>query len=275
MQAPAGFSDFTSGCSLFAVVCPTSVTSGARILDFGNGATSDNVLLEEPASGSAALYTYNGSSGTNVTASGALTLNQFQLLEAVDNGSGTATVFTNGVQGAQNASMNSLNSIVRSNCYIGQGSAGGNYFQGDIAELILFNRGVTASERAAIEGYLSGKYQIALANSTPAPNFSVAAGTLTAPTQLAIEAPAAATIFVTTDGTTPTTSSPVYSSPLNISFSQTVKAIAVINGVSSSVTSAAYTLDSTQWPAPASTSTPLQLNLQLPNLSIPQDANQH
>jgi hypothetical protein len=54
-----------------------------------------------------------------------------------------------------------------------------------------------------------------------------------------------------------------------------IKAIAVINGVESSVASATYTLNSTQFPAPGSTSTPVQLNLQLPTVAIPQDSNQH
>ena len=126
-----------------------------------------------------------------------------------------------------------------------------------------------------MEAYLFAKYQLLNVTTTPAPILSAAAGTLTAPTQVAIYALPAATVHITTNGTTPTTSSPVYQGPLNVAYTQTIKALAVINGVSSTVTSATYTLNSTQWPAPGTTTTPLQLNLQLPSVAIPQDSNQH
>jgi hypothetical protein len=120
------------------------------------------------------------------------------------------------------------------------------------------------------------KYQLLSTNTTPAPVLSVSAGTLTAPTQVAIWAPEAAITYFTIDGTTPTTSSPVYSGPINVYYTQTVKAMCVLNGVQSSTTSATYTLNATQWPAPSATdTTSLQIQLQLPKVSIPQDSNQH
>ncbi|HEY9714765.1 MAG TPA: LamG-like jellyroll fold domain-containing protein [Chroococcales cyanobacterium] len=271
----AGLSNFASGASIFAVVKPSSVTANARLLDFGNGAASDNIYISEPTSTGVSLVTYNGASSTTVTSSSGVTLGNYQLLEFVDNGTGTATVYTNAVQGAQNTSMNSLSNIARTLNYIGQGAAGGNYFNGTIAELLVYQRGVTTSERASIEGYLMGRYQLLSANSTPAPTISVAAGTLSAPTQVAIEAPFPAKIYFTVDGSAPTTSSTPYTTPVTIGYSQTLKAIAVVNGISSSVASAAYTLDSTQWPAPASTTTPMQVILQYPTVSIPHDSAQH
>jgi hypothetical protein len=172
--------------------------------------------------------------------------------------------------------MNTLNNIARANNYIGQASAGGNYFNGQIAELLLYNRGLTPAEQSLVEGFLMQKYSLLSVNTTPAPIISVSAGTLSAPTQVAIWAPVGSTLYTTTDGTTPTTSSPVYSGPINVYFSQTVKAMCVLNGVESSVTSAAYTLDSTHWSAPnGSDPTSLQMQLQLPKVSIPQDSNQH
>lgn len=56
-----------------------------------------------------------------------------------------------------------------------------------------------------------------------------------------ITAAAGATIYYTTNGTTPTTSSNVYSSQLTLTDTTTVKAIAVVDGVSSEVASKTFT----------------------------------
>ena len=266
--------DFTSGLSIFAIVKPTSVTAGARILDFGNGTASNNILIQEPTSTGAALYTYNTTSPTNVTASSAITLNKFQLLEATDNNTNTATIFTDAVQQSQSTTMNSLLNVVRSNNYIGQASGGGNNYIGQIVELLVYNRNLTSIERTQLEGFLLTRTQGLLANSAPTPVFSISTSTLTAPSQIAIEGAAEANFFFTLDGTTPTSASTPYTGPINIIYTQTLKAIAVVRGVQSAVTTATYTLDATKYPAPSATSTPLQLDLQLPNQSIPQDNNQ-
>jgi hypothetical protein len=51
----------------------------------------------------------------------------------------------------------------------------------------------------------------------------------------------------------------------------TLKAISVKNGISSSVSSATYTLDSATWPAPdAGDPTVLNLNIQVPTTTAPQ-----
>jgi len=79
-------------------------------------------------------------------------------------------------------------------------------------------------------------------DTTVSPTFSVAAGTYTAAQTVTISSPSAgASFFYTTDGTDPTTASAVYTSPITVSGSQTLKAIAVKTGLASSlVSSAAY-----------------------------------
>lgn len=78
-----------------------------------------------------------------------------------------------------------------------------------------------------------------------APTFTPVAGTYTSPQSVTISsATPSATIYYTTNGTTPTTSSTVYSGPITVSTTQTLKAIAVAGGfLNSAVATATYTIN--------------------------------
>ena len=77
-----------------------------------------------------------------------------------------------------------------------------------------------------------------------APTFSPAAGTYTSAVTVTFsDATSGATIYFTTNGTTPTTGSTKYTGPVTVSATATIKAIAVATGyANSSVSSAAYTI---------------------------------
>ncbi|MGA3343426.1 MAG: chitobiase/beta-hexosaminidase C-terminal domain-containing protein [Terracidiphilus sp.] len=77
------------------------------------------------------------------------------------------------------------------------------------------------------------------------PTFSLASGTYTTTQTVTIsDATAGATIYYTTNGAVPTTSSTIYTGPIAISSSETIAAIAVAPGYSTSaVASATYTLE--------------------------------
>ncbi len=86
------------------------------------------------------------------------------------------------------------------------------------------------------------------ASSTPTvetPTFSPAGGTYNAAQDVTIGCETdGATIHYTTDGTDPTTSSPVYSSAIHVDETMTIKAIAAKDGMNNSeVASATYTID--------------------------------
>ena len=76
-----------------------------------------------------------------------------------------------------------------------------------------------------------------------APSFSPGEGTYYEAQNVKITAGEGATINYTLDGTTPTTSSAVYSAPINVTSTTTIKAIATLNGVSSEVATATYTIE--------------------------------
>ena len=76
-----------------------------------------------------------------------------------------------------------------------------------------------------------------------APVFSPAAGTYTSTQSVTIsDATAGTTIYYTTDGTTPTTSSTMYTGAITVSTSETLQAIAVFGGIDGAVTSGTYTI---------------------------------
>lgn len=79
--------------------------------------------------------------------------------------------------------------------------------------------------------------------SVATPSFSPAEGTYYGPTDVSIHGQEGSTIYYTTDGNDPTTSSAVYSAPITISQTTTVKAMAVLNGNNSAVASATYTIE--------------------------------
>jgi N-acetylneuraminic acid mutarotase len=106
-------------------------------------------------------------------------------------------------------------------------------------EAIAFASGYTSSAVA------SAAYTINLTAATPI--ISPAAGTYTSAQSVTItDATAGATIYYTTNGTTPTASSSVYSGAISVSASETIEAIAVVSGyANSAVASAAYTINLT------------------------------
>ncbi len=79
---------------------------------------------------------------------------------------------------------------------------------------------------------------------TATPTFSLAAGTFSSSQTVSIsDTTPSATIYYTTDGSTPTTSSNVYSTPLTVSSTETLQAIATAPGfTTSTVASAVYTI---------------------------------
>ena len=94
---------------------------------------------------------------------------------------------------------------------------------------------------------MSWTYTVPSEQAAARPTYSVAAGTYaTAQTVSISDATGGATIYYTTNGTTPTTSSTKYTGALTVSASETIEAIAVASGYgNSAAASAAYTISST------------------------------
>jgi len=114
----------------------------------------------------------------------------------------------------------------------------------------------TLKALAIAPGYLSSAVASGVYTITPpaaTPTFSPAAGTYTAAQTVTIsDATTGATIYYTTNGTTPTTASSKYTGALMVNATETLKAVAIATGDSLSATaSATYTITtSSAAPAP-------------------------
>jgi hypothetical protein len=270
LSLTSGLSDLTTGAAIFAIISPVG-TATKTLVTSANAGPAD-MLSVQTINTQANLNAYDGITASSVTtATGALTLSKFQLLEAVHNGAASATLSVNAAP-LITGTVQNLNNTTRTQNYVGADNTAATFWNGQLAELLVYSRTVTASEQAAIEGYLVSKYQVFTATTTPAPVISVPTSTLKAPTAVAISAGPASTVYFTIDGTAPVVgTSPIYSGPINIAYTSTLKAIAVANGVKSAVSTSVLTLNATQWPAPsAADNTLLQINLQLPTTAIPQ-----
>src|SRR5205807_8758907 len=87
---------------------------------------------------------------------------------------------------------------------------------------------------------------------TPAPVFSPGSETFSSSIQVTITDDPRATIYYTTDGSTPTTSSTQYTGSITVTTTETINAMATAPGFTpSAVASATYTLQQQPTPTPA------------------------
>lgn len=106
-------------------------------------------------------------------------------------------------------------------------------FDGDIAEVIVYNRVLSTAERETVRKYLSLRYALG----PQPPVFSPGPGVYGSPFSVTLTPiPAGATIYYTTDGSDPSPStSLVYGSPISVTGLTHIKAIGVLNSQTSGI----------------------------------------
>ena len=220
-------SDSTSGATIYYTTNGTTPTTGSSIYSSPITVSANETLEAFATSASAnnsvvatAAYTIGGTAATPTFSPVAGNYVGNQSVTISDTSSGASIYYTT------NGSTPTTNSPVY--------SAPITVSTSETLEAIAAGSGYTNSAVA------SAAYTI----SASTPTFSPVAGSyIDAQTVTISDSTSGTTIYYTTNGSTPTTNSPVYSAPITVSASETLEAIAAGGGnATSAVGSAAYTI---------------------------------
>jgi hypothetical protein len=146
--APTGLDNLSNGFTVDMWVYPTTVASWQRFIDFGNGPSSDNILLARYGTSNDLWFQVfsNSSGGGAVDASNAIQLNVWQEFTATVTSSGQATIYKNGTAIAS-ANINVPSNVTRANDYIGRSNWPGDpTFGGAIGDVAIYNQALTAAQ---------------------------------------------------------------------------------------------------------------------------------
>jgi hypothetical protein len=136
LQLGAGYSQFKDGFTYSVWANPTARGYFDRLLDLGNGAGSDNIIvMRVDSSADLAFLSWKGGvTGPWIKAPGGLALNEWQYYTFTVSGL-VVKIYRNGVLITTGTGTDSITSVTRSNNYLGRSAFGGNtYFKGSLDE---------------------------------------------------------------------------------------------------------------------------------------------
>jgi LysM repeat protein len=261
-----GYSNSSASSMLYTVapLLPAPTFS----LTAGTYTTSQTVTIGDATAGTTIYYTTDGSAPTTSSTkySGAITVSATETLEAIAVESGycnspaaTAAYTISSVLPVPTFSPASGIYTASQSVTIGDATAGTTIYyttngSTPTTSSTKYSGAITVSATETLEAIAveTGHSNSAVASAAytitpvlPSPTFSPAGGTYTTPQSVTIgDATAGTTIYYTTNGSTPTTSSTKYSGAITVSATETLEAIAVETGyTSSTVATAAYTIN--------------------------------
>ncbi|MGB8686522.1 MAG: LamG-like jellyroll fold domain-containing protein [Microcoleus sp.] len=159
ISLPAMNINYAQGFSLEVWVRYNSFKNWSRIIDFGNGASSDNILLANPGtSNTLGFFVNRGTTQQNIQVAGFLDLGKWTHIAVTQDPSGNTKIYKNG-QLIQSGTCQLPNSLNRTINYIGRSNwTGDAYFDGQMAEFRLWNRVRTPEEiQADLNKRLTGQ----------------------------------------------------------------------------------------------------------------------
>jgi hypothetical protein len=158
---PSSFSDLTAGVTVLAVFNPHTSNNYQRIIDLGNGTPSDNVVFSQFGTQSTMNFDcFLGAIGDQVTGNSELTLNTSQEYTAIDDPNNNTSLYKDGIL-LNSVPGTDMNNVLRTLNYIGKSNwAGDAFLDGDISEILIYNRPLSNQEQQLAELYLANKYNL-------------------------------------------------------------------------------------------------------------------
>ena len=155
-QVPSGVYFDSTAFSISVWVYPQQVSSYSRIIDFGNGQSSDNILfaLSNGNTLQPYFYFFNGSITLfSTTSKQNLTLNEWQFLTATFN-STHLSIYLNAKLTACPYNKKTLSYVLRTKCYIGKSNwAGDGYSYSILDDLRFYNKSLSQTEILDLMNY--------------------------------------------------------------------------------------------------------------------------
>jgi len=149
-QVPPEMYFKTPAFSITVWIYPQQVSPYSRVIDFGNGAKVDNILIAFSFSNQLKPY-FELYSGANVlyslaTSSLKLSLNQWQFIAVTSNGT-NAQMFLNGQQVIDTYQSENIQILKRYNCYIGRSNWDvDGYSHSYLDDLRFYNKSLSQEE---------------------------------------------------------------------------------------------------------------------------------
>jgi len=153
--------DYSNGYSFSTWVKWDNFNSWSRVLDFGNGAASDNIILANRLLTNDLVYeVYNGGvSNGQIVIGSALTAGDWVHIVVTHSDVGSVRIYTDGDL-VRTASSGLPNNINRVNNYIGRSNWGADgYFDGNIEDFRFYNRVLSQEEVLGLYSNRVPKYK--------------------------------------------------------------------------------------------------------------------
>lgn len=176
-EAFALFSNPGQGLTVFTVFAASNVDGQHYLLNHGTGSNTNFELgIDDQNTGDGTFGLHRGSNNAVDTAAGAITASSFAIAATTVSSSATAVNFwINGTDQNERilgsgwtpyGSYSTLSKPLDIGARNIQGTSTYDaWFQGQVAELIVYDHELTASERQSVETYLSAKYGLAVGGS--------------------------------------------------------------------------------------------------------------
>ncbi len=147
IDLPDAETDFSNGLTISAWVNYDNFNHWSRIIDFGNGPNSDNILLaNQGTSSSLVLSTRIGGNSSRVTADDVLVTGEWIHIAASIDADGIAVIYFNGAVVAS-GDVHIPSTLLRTNNFIGRSNWNNDaYFDGKMDEIALWNASLTQDE---------------------------------------------------------------------------------------------------------------------------------